>query len=85
MTRIVWRKSTRSNRGGGQCVEVGAIWRTSSYSNSGGGTCVEVGPLTDLSGRIAVRDSKHREGAVLTASAPEWAGFVAALKSGGLG
>lgn len=56
------------------------IWRTSTRSQSNAGQCVEVGPLTDHSGRIAVRDTKHREGAVLTVTAPEWAGFIAGLR-----
>lgn len=57
------------------------LWRTSSRSDSGGGQCVEVGPYTDHSGRIAVRDTKDRAGAVLTVSGGEWAGFVASLRA----
>lgn len=34
-------------------------WRISSFSNSAGGSCVEVGPLSDPSGRVAVRHSHH--------------------------
>jgi hypothetical protein len=41
-----WRKSSYSNGGAENCVEVGAIpWRTSTYSNGGTQTCVEVGAL----------------------------------------
>ncbi|MDW4907840.1 DUF397 domain-containing protein [Streptomyces sp. ADMS] len=45
---MTWRKSSYSNTGGGDCVEVSAdllssaSWRTSSYSNSDGGNCIEV-------------------------------------------
>ncbi|GIG63769.1 DUF397 domain-containing protein [Phytomonospora endophytica] len=58
-------------------------WRTSSYSNSGGANCVEVGPLTDLPTRIAVRDSKDREGPTFLTSPAEWSGFITGIKSGG--
>ena len=37
-----WRKSSYSNGGVSNCVEVGA-WRKSSHSSNGGGSCVEVG------------------------------------------
>jgi hypothetical protein len=38
-----WRKSSRSNPQGGECVEVAAVpWRKSSRSNPEGGECVEV-------------------------------------------
>lgn len=37
-------------------------WRISSFSaNGGGGNCVEAGPLTDSTGRVAVRHSKHAD------------------------
>ncbi|GAA4623203.1 hypothetical protein GCM10023196_018460 [Actinoallomurus vinaceus] len=38
-----WRKSSRSNPQGGDCVEVAAVpWRKSARSNAEGGSCVEV-------------------------------------------
>ncbi|WP_030177458.1 DUF397 domain-containing protein [Spirillospora albida] len=37
-------------------------WRKSSYSTSNGGNCVE---LADVSGAVAVRDSKDPDGPVL--------------------
>jgi hypothetical protein len=52
-------------------------WRTSSYSS--GGACVEVAPRRDT---ILVRDSKDREGAVLTFSRASFATFIAAVASG---
>lgn len=56
------------------------VWRTSSYSTSSGGNCVELGALSE---GVAVRDSKHRDGAVLRYSRTDWASFIAAAKSGG--
>lgn len=53
------------------------VWRKSSFSNNGG--CVEVSPLTG--GGVAVRDSKHRGGAVLRFTATEWAAFVAGVRA----
>nr|WP_242902542.1 DUF397 domain-containing protein [Actinomadura terrae] len=53
-----WRKSSRSDSSGGDCVEV-AEWRKSSRSGSEGGNCVEV--ATDEA-VIALRDSKDPQG-----------------------
>ncbi|MGH3794933.1 MAG: DUF397 domain-containing protein [Pseudonocardiaceae bacterium] len=69
---IVWHTSSYSN-GGAACVEVG--WRTSSYS-SNGGACVEVAPT---SADVRIRDSKDRDGPVLTVPAPTWHAFLTAL------
>jgi hypothetical protein len=55
-----------------------AIWRTSSRSN-GQGQCVEV---ADLGEAIAVRDSKHPAGPVLTFTPAEWAAFIDGAKDG---
>lgn len=41
----VWRKSSRSDGGGEQCVEVAAIWRKSSHSSGGEGHCVEAAAM----------------------------------------
>ena len=54
----------------------GAIWRTSSYSNGTGGNCVEV--ARNLPGVVVVRDSKDREGPILTFTPGEWRAFTAA-------
>ena len=51
-------------------------WRTSSYSGSNGGQCVEVA----ASGRILVRDTKDRAGAVLAFTPDAWRAFGAAIK-----
>ncbi|MGW2860526.1 DUF397 domain-containing protein [Streptomyces sp. NPDC001205] len=39
---LQWFKSSHSDSGGGECIEVALEWRKSSYSDSGGGNCVEV-------------------------------------------
>lgn len=53
-----WRKSSRSNDSGGNCVEVGCVhdayWRKSTRSTQNG-QCLEAANLADS---IAVRDSK---------------------------
>ncbi|MER5887083.1 DUF397 domain-containing protein [Streptomyces sp. NPDC001941] len=37
-----WFKSSYSDSGGGNCVEIAYDWRKSSYSSSSGGECIEV-------------------------------------------
>ncbi|MFG1878511.1 DUF397 domain-containing protein [Sphaerisporangium sp. NPDC049003] len=56
----------------------GAIWRKSSKSGSDGGSCVEV--AMNLSGVVAVRDSKDSPGPVLLVASGEWRAFVGGLK-----
>jgi Domain of unknown function (DUF397) len=55
----------------------GATWRTSSYSGSNGGNCVEVA----ASGRVLVRDTKDRPGAVLAFTSDAWRAFTASIDS----
>ncbi|WP_416905021.1 DUF397 domain-containing protein [Micromonospora echinospora] len=55
-----------------------ARWRKSTYSGDNGGACVEI--ATNLSGIVAVRDSKDRAGGVLTFPARTWAAFTRALR-----
>jgi len=50
-------------------------WRTSSYTY-GATNCVEAAPL---GGRVAVRDSKHRDGARLTFTPDAWREFTRSL------
>ncbi|MGH3545840.1 MAG: DUF397 domain-containing protein [Mycobacteriales bacterium] len=52
-------------------------WRKSS-SCIGGSQCIEVANVAE--GLIGVRDSKDRQGPVLTFSAQQWQGFVVALQ-----
>jgi hypothetical protein len=95
VTGLVWRKSSRSEPNGGDCVEV-AAWRKSSRSEGNGGNCVELGvwrksshsegnggdcvEVAERLGGIAVRDSKDPSGPVLTFGSAEWAAFTARLK-----
>ncbi|HEY0542891.1 MAG TPA: DUF397 domain-containing protein [Actinoallomurus sp.] len=48
LTAALWRKSSRSDGGGGECVEIATVpaWRKSSRSGGSGGQCVEVAVLT---------------------------------------
>ena len=56
-----------------------AAWRKSTRSNNGG-ACVEV--ARNLPGIVAVRDSKHRGGPVLTFTARDWQSFINGMKAG---
>ncbi len=58
--------------------DVTTPWRKSSFSNTGA-NCLEV--ARTRSGKVAVRDSKNPEGAVLTFSLDEWKTFVAKVKA----
>jgi len=53
-------------------------WRKSSYSGGQGGNCVEV---TDHGRRVLVRDTKDRQGSVLTFSAQAWRRFAGQVKA----
>jgi hypothetical protein len=53
-----------------------APWRKSSYSGTNGGDCVEA---ADMDGRILVRDTIDRGGAVLSISPDAWLRFTATL------
>jgi Domain of unknown function (DUF397) len=53
-------------------------WRTSSYSGSNGGTCVEVATVGPA---VAVRDSKHPDGPLLTFPVDAWRTFADQLKA----
>jgi hypothetical protein len=54
------------------------VWTKSSRSSNG--NCVEVARLGD--GRIGVRDSKNRDGAVLLFTPRDWRDFIGGLKAG---
>jgi hypothetical protein len=54
-----------------------AAWRTSTRSG-GNGNCVEV--AANLSGVVAVRDSKDRTGPVLIFGHADWQAFTAQLR-----
>jgi len=56
-----------------------AVWHKSTRSNGSGGACVEV--ARNLSGVIAVRDSKNPDGPTLIVSRDEWASFITRLRA----
>ena len=55
-----------------------AVWRISSFSNNGG-ACVEV--ADNLSGIVAIRDSKDSDGPVLLLTASQWREFITDLRA----
>lgn len=55
------------------------VWRKSTFSMSNG-HCIEVAGLPD--GGVAVRNSRHPEGPVLSFTPAEWAAFHSGVKSG---
>lgn len=52
-------------------------WRKSSYSGSNGGQCVEVA----TPGRVLIRDTEDRVGAVLKFGPDAWREFAAKVKA----
>jgi Domain of unknown function (DUF397) len=57
-----------------------AHWRKSSYSGTNGGACVEV--ATNLTGVVAVRDSKNVAVPELEITDRAWSAFIADIKRG---
>lgn len=68
-----WFKSSYSDGGGGNCVEVALDWRKSSYSDDGGGNCVEIATCPNI---IHIRDSKNPNGGIVTVSDSAWRTFL---------
>jgi hypothetical protein len=52
-------------------------WRKSSYSGANGGGCVEAGIAEQ--GRVMIRDTTNRGGAILNVSAEAWRSFTSSL------
>ncbi|NVI88515.1 DUF397 domain-containing protein [Actinomadura sp. BRA 177] len=84
VSAVKWRKASRSDHHGGECVEVGSIpwvpvanWRKSSHSDHHGGDCVEVAEISPL---VAVRDSRDPDGPKLAFGAAEWRAFTHRIK-----
>lgn len=80
----LWRKSSRSQGNGGQCVEVAfaaadAAWHKSSRSGSNGGACVEVAVEPSV---VGIRDSKAPDGPVLAFDRATFSTFLHSLKTG---
>ncbi|GIG88678.1 DUF397 domain-containing protein [Plantactinospora endophytica] len=59
----------------------GARWRKSTRSGSNGGECIEV--ADNLTGIVAVRDSKEPAGPVLTFTPYAWSAFVSEVTTAG--
>ncbi|MFD4258258.1 DUF397 domain-containing protein [Streptomyces sp. NPDC058534] len=57
----------------------GVDWVKSSYSNNGG-NCVEV---ADLTGAVALRDSKQSDGPALILPADSFGSFITGVREGG--
>ncbi|MGN9778590.1 DUF397 domain-containing protein [Micromonospora sp. H33] len=55
-----------------------SAWRKSTRSGSSG-NCVEVATPSRV---VLVRDSKDRQGSLLSFTPGEWNGFIGALKAG---
>jgi hypothetical protein len=60
----------------------GIRWQKSTRSPDNSGNCVEAGPLSDGSGRVAVRHSHHPDAAVIVYTRAEWDAFLAGAKDG---
>ena len=75
-----WRKSSYSNGGAENCVEVGALpWRKSTRSNGGTQTCLEA---AHVPGAILVRDTKDNgHGPVLRLTSASWTAFTRSLRT----
>jgi hypothetical protein len=56
-----------------------ASWRKSSHS-SANGQCVEV--AANVSGMVAIRDSKNADGAALVVPPRAWIAFLAGVRDG---
>ncbi len=56
----------------------GVRWRKSSFSGGGGSNCVEV---AHVGATIAVRDSRHPSGPVLSFTGPGWRAFIHGVKA----
>ena len=54
-------------------------WRKSSYSGGNGGECIEVG---GHAASVLVRDTKDRQGPMLTFTPEAWRRFAGQLKAG---
>jgi hypothetical protein len=57
-------------------------WHISTRSGDTGGNCVEAGPVSDGSGRVAVRHSRHPDAATIVYTRAEWDAFLAGAKDG---
>jgi len=77
LSGALWRKSSYSGEANG-CIEVGNGWRKSRYSGEAN-SCVEVGQTP---ARVAVRDTKDRDGGMVAVSPAAWRAFTSAVRQG---
>ncbi|MFE7262352.1 DUF397 domain-containing protein [Streptomyces sp. NPDC057592] len=68
-----WFKSSYSDSGGGNCIEVALDWRKSSYSSDSGGECIEVATCPHS---VHIRDSKVPDGPTFAVAPGAWAAFL---------
>jgi hypothetical protein len=61
----------------------GAAWVKSTISGPTGGNCVEVAFLAQ--GEVALRNSRHPDGAALVFTRAEWDAFVGGARDGEFG
>ncbi|XHL93066.1 DUF397 domain-containing protein [Streptomyces niveus] len=54
-------------------------WRKSSYSSGDTGNCIEFARVS--TGRIAIRDSKNKQGPTLVVPTDSWSSFVGMARS----
>jgi hypothetical protein len=59
-----------------------ATWRKSSRSSGGGSNCIEI---AQISGRIAIRDSKNPEGAALLVTSAVFRELTDGIRRGAVG
>jgi hypothetical protein len=57
--------------------QVDPRWRKASYSGNGGADCVEAG---NVPSDVLIRDTKNRDGFVLSVPANAWVTFLATVK-----
>jgi hypothetical protein len=69
-----------TSSGGPGTREIRTTWIKSSHSGPTGGNCVEVAFLGG--GEVAVRNSRHPDGASLIFSKAEWDAFLRGAKDG---
>lgn len=80
-----WRKSSRSDMSGNNCVELarfaspGSDWRKSSRSDTSGNECVEV---AGLDAAVGIRDSKNPGSGHLTLDRAAAETFFRKVKAG---
>ncbi|MCX5161164.1 DUF397 domain-containing protein [Streptomyces sp. NBC_00264] len=68
-----WFKSSYSDSGGGNCIEVAFDWHKSSYSAANGGDCIEVATCPHS---VHIRDSKMPEGPTFAVAPDAWTTFL---------